>query len=120
MSTTTYLEIEDRYVPTSENTDIEVSIAIGDGQKGAYLIFLDQVLKGANKKAIMGKPADVLNKTTVISATVTDVLDETNWTSVTITVSQGATTKVYGPYSKQVAANFDTVVYIIKISNAHE
>lgn len=117
MSTTTYLEIEDQYTPIAGNTNIEVSVKIGDGQQGGYLIFLEQILKGANQPAIIGTPASVAGKRTIISATVTDVLDETNWTSVTVTVKQGDVVRVYGPYSKQVAANFDTVNYMIKITN---
>lgn len=117
MSTTTYVEIEDQYNPIAGNTPIEVSVQIGDGQQGAYLIFLDQVLKGTNQTAVIGSSADVAGKKTIVSATVTDMLEETNWTSVTITVKQGTATKVYGPYSKQVAVNFDTVCYLVKITN---
>lgn len=117
---TTYLEIEDKYTPSNDNNDIIVSVNIGDGQSGAYLVFLNQTLKGANAEANIGKRNDVIDKRTIISATVTDVLEETNWTSVTVTITQGANKKVYGPYSKQVAQNLDTVCYIIKISNTNE
>lgn len=117
---TTYVEIDDKYQPIAEDGNIEVSVNIGDGQPGAYLIFLDQDLKGANVPAKIGTPSQVLGKRTIISATITDVLDETNWTSVTITVKQGTTLKTYGPYSKQVVKNLDTVCYIIKISNTND
>lgn len=117
---TTYVEIEDKYQPIPEGGNIEVTVNLGDGQPGAYLIFLNQDLKGANVPAKIGTSTEVLGKRTIVSATITDVLDETNWTSVTVNVKQGTSVKTYGPYSKQVPKNLDTVCYIIKISNTND
>lgn len=116
----TYVEIEDRYKPKNMNESITVSVIIGDGQTGAYLIFLDQHLKGANKSAKIGKATDVLGKRTIISATVVDELDQTNWTSLTITIAEGNSTTQYGPYSKEASKHLDTICYIIKILNKNE
>lgn len=117
---TTYLEIEDKYQPIPEGGNIEVIVNLGDGQPGAYLIFLDQDLKAANVPAIIGTPTEALGKRTIISATITDVLDETNWTSVTVNVKQGTSVKTFGPYYKRVPKDLDTVCYIIKISNTND
>jgi len=48
------VEIEDRYQPKTKTLPIEVHVTIGDGQNGAYLIFLDQQLKGNNTTAVLG------------------------------------------------------------------
>jgi hypothetical protein len=116
----TYVEIEDRYKPKTTDQNISVSVIIGDAGVGAYLIFLDKKLKGANKPANLGKSAAVLRKRTIISATVPDVLDETNWTSITIWVEEGNKRTIYGPYSKEVPNNLDTVCFLIKILNTDE
>lgn len=116
---TTYVEIEDKYIPKTSDQPIFVSAEIGNGQTGAYVIFLDKKLKGNNATANMGVKADVLGKKSIISATVVDTLDETNWTSLTIKIKEGANEQVYGPYTKEVATHLDTVCYIIKISNSN-
>jgi hypothetical protein len=115
-----YVEVEDKYKPKTVDKDIEVAVTVGDAQTGAYMIFLEKKLKGANKSAKMGKAADVIGKRTIVSATVVDKLDETNWTSLTITITEGTNSTKYGPYSKQVAQNYDTVSYIIQIHNTNE
>jgi hypothetical protein len=113
----TFVEIEDRYQPKTKTLPIEAQVVIGDGQHGAYLIFLDQELKGNNDTAVLGNAAAVKDKRTVVSATVVDTLEETNWTSITVTIKEGENKTVYGPYSKEVAENMDTVCFIIKILN---
>lgn len=114
----TFVEIEDRYQAKTKTLPIEASVIIGDGQNGAYLIFLDQELKGNNSEAVLGNAADVKGKRTIVSATVVDTLEETNWTSLTVTIKEGENTTVFGPYSKEVAAHLDTVCFIIKILNS--
>jgi hypothetical protein len=115
----TYVEIEDRYKPKTTDQVIEVSVQIGDGQTGAYLIFLDRKLKGANKTAKIGNAAAVIGKRTIVSVTAVDELEETNWTSVTVTIKEGNQETRYGPYSKEASQNLDTICFIIKISNTN-
>lgn len=115
----TYVEIEDRYKPKTAEEPIEVSVIIGDGQSGGYLIFLEQKLKASNKAAKLGRARDVVEKRTIVSATVVDEMDETNWTSVTVVITEGSTQTRYGPYSKQAAQNLDTICYLIKILNTY-
>jgi len=117
---TTYVEIDDKYIPKTSDQLISISAEIGDGQAGAYLVFLDKKLKGNNVTADIGKKNEVLGKRSIISATVIDTLEETNWTSLTIKIKEGANEQVYGPYSKEVAKHLDTVCFIIKILNSNE
>ena len=90
-------------------------MAIGDGQTGSYIIFLDKKIISVNTDADMGNAAAVLNKRGLVSATVVDELDETNWTSVTVTVKEGDTQTVFGPYSKEAKENLDTICYLIQL-----
>jgi hypothetical protein len=114
----TYVEIEDRYKCITQTQPLITEVIIGDAQNGAYLIFLDQELKGINKTANLGNASNVKNKRTIISATVVDTLDETNWVSITVNIKEGSNTTVYGPYSKEASNNLDTVCFIIKILNS--
>lgn len=115
----TYIEIEDRYRPTSADQPIEVSVRIGDAQTGGYLIFLDKDLKGANKNAKLGTAAQVIGKRTIVAATVVDELNSTNWTSVTVFIEEGNKKTQYGPYSKEASQHLDTISYNIKILNTN-
>lgn len=114
----TYVEIEDKYQPKTTNKDIKVHAEIGDGQGGGYLIFLNQKFMGNSVEANLGKANDVNRKWIIISSTVIDKLDETNWTSLTIYITEGDNITVYGPYKKEVQKHLDTVCYIIKILNS--
>lgn len=117
---TSYVEIEDKYKPKTANEQISISVEVGDAQNGAYVIFLGTKLKGSNTTASMGTQSDVLGKNSIISATVVDVMEETNWTSVTVKIKEGSNEQVYGPYSKEVATHLDTVCFIIKILNTND
>lgn len=117
---TSYIEIEGKYKPQTSDQEIFISVEIGDAQTGAYLIFLGTKLKGNNSTANMGKQSDVLGKKSIISATVVDVMEETNWTSLTVRIKEGSNEEVYGPYTKEVATHLDTVCFIIKILNTND
>jgi hypothetical protein len=110
-----FLEIEDRYKLNGTEDTVSVSVTIGDAQTGAYLVFLDRKLKGANKTVSLGKASTLPGKRCIVSTTIVDERDETNWTSVTVTVKEGNNTKVYGPYSKEVAAHLDSICYVITL-----
>lgn len=120
MSDIILVEIEDRYKPVASNQDIQVAVTIGDAQEGASIILLEQTFLSANGTAVIGQAPAVLRKRTVISATVVDVMGETNWTSVTVTFTENGQQKVFGPYSKEVKADRDTVCYLIQILNTND
>ncbi len=112
----TYVDIEDRYfVQPTDTDDVVVSVIIGDGQTGAYLIFLDKQFKAANKSTNLKTANKLAGKRCLVSSTVVDMLDQTNWTSITVQVQNGDDSKVYGPYSKEAPAHLDTICYSISI-----
>lgn len=111
-----FVEIEDRYfVQPSDNDNVIINVVIGDGQTGGYLIFLDRKLVSANRSANLKTAHKLAGKKCLISATVADTLDETNWTSITVEVVNGNQSKLYGPYSKEVPVHLDTVGYTVNI-----
>ncbi|HEX8517226.1 MAG TPA: hypothetical protein VF868_13600 [Bacteroidia bacterium] len=114
---TTYVEIDETYTPHTSDQQISVVAQIGDGQIGDYSVFLDRALK--KKDTPIGKKSEILNKRIIVSATVVDVMNETNWTSLTIKIKEGAKEKTYGPYSREAANHLDTVIYIVKILNTN-
>jgi len=113
----TYVEIEDRYQLLTADQPVEIAVTIGDGQTGGYLIFLDRKLKGVNKPAKLGKAAELTGKRILVSATVVDEMNTTNWTSVTIVVREGDRETRFGPYSREAAQHLDTISYVIKLVN---
>jgi hypothetical protein len=120
MSDIILVEIEDRYKPVTTDQDIQVSVKIGNAQEGASIILLEQTFLSATGSAIIGKASMVLRKRTIVSATVVDIRDQTNHTSVTVTVTEDGKEKHYGPYSKKVAKDKDTVCYLIEILNTND
>lgn len=112
------VEIEEKYLIGDDSEAVAVFAEFGNGQPGGgYVVFLDQELKGLNGLVEIGLPSELCNKWTIISGTIIDKLEETNWTSISVTVIQGNHKTSYGPYSKLVSKNFDTVCYLIKILN---
>jgi hypothetical protein len=110
-----FLEIEDRYTILTPDQPVTVEVVIGDAQTGAYLVFLDKKLKGANKTVTLGKSITLPGKRCIVSTTIVDEREETNWTSVTIIVKEGNHEKKYGPYSKEVPGHLDTVCYVVTL-----
>lgn len=110
----TYVEKEETYKINDMSAGITVSVVTGQGQGGAYLIFLGQNLKGTNAPAFLGTGSDCVGQTSIVSATIRDKLLQTNLTSVTVYISEngGAPTR-FGPYEKEAAEHLDTVAYII-------
>ncbi len=108
----TYVEIEDRYyVQPSDTEPVSVNVIIGDGQTGGYLIFLDKKFITANKAGNLKAANKLAGKRCLVSVTVVDQRDETNWTSITVEVKKGDQSKVFGPYSKEASAHLDTICY---------
>jgi hypothetical protein len=114
-----YFEIEEKYKLKTDNETVKVEVKIGDagGGAGAYLIFLGRTLKGANKTATMGNPSAIAGKWMIVSATIPDVLEETNWVSVTVFVHEGDSKKKYGPYPRLLPNHLDIANFFIKIEN---
>ncbi len=113
----TFVDLKDTYVIKTKTKDIVVDVVIGDGQKGDYSISLGKNLVEINKPANIGAADKVTGKKTVVSVKVTDTLKETNKTSITVIVTEGANTTTYGPYKQEVAQHLDSVIYTLKLSN---
>ncbi|HUC82004.1 MAG TPA: hypothetical protein VMR70_13895 [Flavisolibacter sp.] len=111
-----HVDLDDCYVPKSSDKEIVVKVEIGDGQDGSYSVFLGTSFIVANAPARLGKKADIMGKSTIVSAIVVDVLQETNWTSMTVLVTEGSgkPTK-FGPYKTQAETHLDTVIYTLKL-----
>lgn len=112
----TYVDLDDSYKVLSDNEPVNISVAIGDGQTGAYTIFLGKTLKGTNSSAQMGTKNDLVGQKATIVVTVADSLEETNWTSSTIQLQEGSNAQTFGPYKKQALNHVDTVIYTLQIT----
>jgi hypothetical protein len=110
-----YVDLDADYTPKTEDQDINIDVQIGDGQSGAYVIFLGQELKGTNKAANLGIKSNVTGKITTVAVTIIDKLKETNWTSMTVIITEGKDQTSFGPYKKQAPEHLDTVIYTLKI-----
>ena len=113
-----YKDYNDSYTIQSSDQPINISVAIGDGQTGSYAIFLGKALMGTNTTTNIGTRATVAGQKATITTTVMDTLEETNWTSATITVTEGngGASKTFGPLSEQVPENQDTCIYTLQIT----
>jgi hypothetical protein len=113
----TFVDLKDVYNIKTKTKDIIVDVAIGDGQSGNYSISLGKNLVEMNGPANLGKQADVTGKKTIVTVKVNDTLTETNHTSMTVIVTEGAGKTVFGPYSQEVAQHLDSVIYTLKLMN---
>lgn len=115
-----HIDLDDCYIPKTEDEDIIVNVKIGDAgdEVGSYSIFLGTNFIDADEPANLGKKANLEGKKTTISATIPDVLKETNWTSMTVFVSEGdrEITK-FGPYKAELEEHLDTAIYTLKLSH---
>ena len=112
-----FVDLADTYKPKTSTKDIIVDVTIGDGQVGSYSIFLDREFINSDAPGNIGKKKDVSGKNTIVVVPIVDVLEETNWTSMTVTVTEGEHTTVYGPYKALAENHLDTVIYSLKIVN---
>lgn len=112
-----FVDKKDTYTIQTKTKDIIVDVVIGDGQSGNYSISLGKNLVEMNGPANLGKQADVAGKKTTVSVKVNDTLIETNQTSMTVTVTEGANKATFGPYSQEVAQHLDSVIYTLKLMN---
>ena len=112
------VDLDAQYIPHGQEEPIEVRVDIGNGQPGSYSIFVGQELKGVNNPTIIGNGRDIKGKRTLVTTTIRDVLQETNWTSIIIHVSEGSNSVKFGPYSKEVPIHSDTCIYALTIVHA--
>ena len=112
-----FVDLDDSYKPKTSTKHIIVDVKIGDGQVGSYSIFLGKEFISSDEPGDIGLKKDVSGKNTVIVVTIVDVLKETNWTSMTVTITEGDAETVYGPYKALAEKHLDTVIYSLKIVN---
>lgn len=112
------VEKTEHYLPQTGDQEIICSVVIGDGQQGSYTITVDADLKAVDHPARLGRRADLQNRTTFVTAHITDVLRETNWTSVTVTMQEAARLTTFGPYSFEVPQQNDEVDYFIEFTHS--
>lgn len=110
-----HIDLDDCYIPKTSDKDIIADVKIGDGQEGSYAIFSGIELIETNAPANLGKKADVQGKNTIISVTIVDELMETNWTSMTVIITEGDTETKFGPYKARAEQHLDTVIYTLKL-----
>lgn len=111
-----HVDLDDCYIPKTNDKDIVVDVEIGDGQEGSYSIFLGPEFIEANAPANLGKKADVIGKKTTVSVTIVDELVETNWTSMTVFIKEGhGKPAQFGPYKALAENHLDTVIYTLKL-----
>lgn len=108
----------EHFLPATEHTDVACKVFVGNGQSGTYLILLDDALLSVDQPATLGKKSDIIGKTTYVIAHVTDVLQETNWTSLSITLLEGDHETHFGPYNYQVQHQNDEVDFTIQIHHS--
>lgn len=114
-----HIDLEERYIPKTNRDEIIIEVVIGDGgdATGSYAVFLGKEFIESNAPANIGKKANLKNKRTTISCTIPDVLKETNWTSITVIITEGSNLTKLGPYKAEVEAHLDTAVYTLKITH---
>lgn len=91
-----------------------VSVVSGNGQGGSYLVLIDHVPIGANRKTFIGKAGVSANKTVQVIVTIQDKLKETNWTGVQLIFTEGEVSKVYS-YAEELPADKDIACYNINV-----
>jgi hypothetical protein len=112
-----HVDFDDTYKIRTTTQNIVVDVVIGDGQVGSYSVFLGRKLVKSNAPADLGKKSEVLGKRTIISVTVVDTLKQTNWTSMTVFINEGASETIYGPYKVMAENHLDTIIYTLKLIN---
>lgn len=92
--------------------DVFLSVVIGEQQLGTSVVKLDgKVLKeGAVKKLKIGSGPKLVGSTLTIKSVVTDINDQTNRTSVTLTLEGGVVDAVH-TLSVEVDDNGDSAIY---------
>lgn len=78
---------------------VELTVVIGDGQRGVTLVFLDTqeltARPGSGGHYLVGSGPDLAGHSLSVESTVADVRAETNRTSITYRLTGGAETKEF-------------------------
>ena len=113
---TSYYDAEDFFTINAEQFPLTISVQLGDGQGGGYLIFNGTDLVGINTEATIDT-IEAISEWITVTATIKDKLEETNWTSITITLKANNKRKLqtFGPYKREVEKHLDTVGYTVKL-----
>lgn len=120
MATTKY-EADEQFYAHQHCFPLKISVHIGDGQGGGFLIFNGTELIGVNAAANINSGQDASEWIT-ITATIKDKLEETNWTSITVELKEAnrPAPTIFGPYSRELSNHLDTIIYSIKIKMKRE
>ena len=113
----TYLDIEGTYKIQTNGKQLKVDALIGDAQVGAFTFLLDAQLMGQNEMTTLGNTSDLHGTKLIVSSVVQDIREETNWVSLTVFIKEEGqdADRIYGPYSKELKQDLDTVTYTIVI-----
>ena len=113
---TQYEEKKETFLLQSDESKITIKVKIGNGQGGGFFIFREFERIAVNKSVTIEKGSDCIDQTFTIVAVIKDKLLETNRTSVLVTFKEDNNKSIlFGPYTKEVINDFDTIIYTIKI-----
>ncbi|TGD57921.1 hypothetical protein [Flavobacterium humi] len=112
---TSYYKKQETYTLKTKTADILISAESGNGEGGSYVIFKGQKLLGANETINAGTADSCDGKIIKIIATIQDKLPQTNWTNLTVTITENGVKTSYD-YAEELPADLDTACYIIKIT----
>jgi hypothetical protein len=108
---------KEKYTARYADAPLVLDVVIGDGQTSSWSVFVDNTPVGGSKPTTIGNGGSLFDKTTTVTATVRDTLHETNWTSITISITESGVTTEFGPYKREVPADKDTCVYTVLIGH---
>jgi hypothetical protein len=112
---TTYYDADDFYMLNSEVNELKLSVQLGEGMSGGYLIFHGDELMGANTEARISK-REFVGTWITITIIIKDKPGNLSWASVMATLQEDSQIpKSFGPYRRKMEKHLDTVCYTIKI-----
>ena len=112
---TIFKDLEEAFTLKSESNPISISVKIGNGQGGSYLIYNGTKRIAVNKTGKIEKGSDCSESITIV-VVIKDKLPDTNWTSATIIIKvENQPTITFGPYEYEVHNDSDTVIYTIDV-----
>ena len=114
-----HVDLDAQYQVKSNDQPVTLNVTFGEGQVGAYSVFVGMDPKGSNTPVELGIKENLIGKRTLVVATIRDTLTETNLTSMTVELSEeGAPSTTLGPFTKEVPKQKDTAIYTLTILNS--
>jgi len=112
------IELNEIYTCKTTNGDISIQVNIGNAsdETASYSIFLGTHFLVANSNLIIGNKASIGSQKATISVTIPDVLEETNFASITVLIQENGNITNLGPYSIELEQQFDTAIFVLKLS----